>query len=531
MASYRTSAAGGSTSGSANRTATITPAVGDLFVVFCGVSGNTNTAPTCSDNNGGSYDLITTAQKNTSADTMSAFVRTTLLSNTTSTVVTVATGSNTAGAVHVYAIRQAAKSGLAAIVQSARQENQAAAGTPAPAFSSSASVVNVTLGAVFNATNPAGLTAPTNWTERQDTGFNTPSTGLESVNRDATFSGTTITWGSTSASAFSSIIIEIDSDNEGIGTATVPDVTSGGTGSVAVTGTGAATVSAVTSGGVGDVAIVGTGAATLDAVTVAATGTVSSGEATGTLDVTVDAVTSGGVGDVAVVGTGAATLDAVTSGGVGAVDVSGTSSVTVDAVTASGVGAVDVAGTLAATVSAVTVGGVGAVDVAGSLAATLDAVTVSGSGTVLDGGTGTLSVTLDAVTSAGQGDVAVVGTVAAEVAAVSVAGSAAVDIAGTGAATIDSVTLAGTGGVSSGDVTGSLSVSVDAVTVAALGDIAVVGVGAATVAAVVVAGVGARFGRSYTPRTDRRSRGIHVPPEPVRSPRDRARRLAKGLPV
>lgn len=210
MATFRTSAAGGATSGTGNRTATITPAIGDLFIVVCGVSVNTNTAPTCSDNNSGAYSLITTARKATSADTMSVFVRNALVPNTTSTVVTVATGSNDSGAVHILAISGMSRTGLDAIVQSARQENQAAAGTPAPAFSASALTGNLTIGAVCNATNPAGMTTPVGWTERQDTGFNTPPVGLETVTRDSGFTGTTVTWASTSASEFASLIVELD---------------------------------------------------------------------------------------------------------------------------------------------------------------------------------------------------------------------------------------------------------------------------------------------------------------------------------
>jgi len=209
MATYRASAAGGSTSGTSDRTCTITPAAGDLFIVVCGVSVNTNTAPTCSDNNGGTYSLITTARKATSADTMSVFVRNQFLTNTTSTTVTVATGSNTSGAVHVIAVSGMFRTALDAIVKSARQENQAA-GTPAPAFSASALTGNLTVGAVCNATNPAGMTTPTNWLERQDTGFSTPSIGLETVTRDSGFTGTTVTWGSASASAYCSLIVELD---------------------------------------------------------------------------------------------------------------------------------------------------------------------------------------------------------------------------------------------------------------------------------------------------------------------------------
>jgi len=85
---YRTSTAGGGTSGTSNRTAAITPAVGDLLIVFCAVEGNTQAAPTCSDNNGGgTYTLIGTSLFGTGI--MSVFVRTAKMVNTTSTTVTV----------------------------------------------------------------------------------------------------------------------------------------------------------------------------------------------------------------------------------------------------------------------------------------------------------------------------------------------------------------------------------------------------------------------------------------------------------
>jgi hypothetical protein len=213
-ATVRATVAGGGTSGTGDRTVTITPAVNDLFVVFCAVNVNTNTAPTMTDDNGsGAYARVTTAQWNTSANTMSVFVRTALMTNTTSTIITCATGSNTSGELVVFAISSMSRVGAGAILQSAVQANQASSTTPAPTFSASVLTANLTLGAVANATNPATLTPPTSWTEDAtagDVGQATPTLGLESVSRNSGFTGTTITWGSTSASAFADIIVELD---------------------------------------------------------------------------------------------------------------------------------------------------------------------------------------------------------------------------------------------------------------------------------------------------------------------------------
>lgn len=131
---YRASAAGGGTSGTGDRTCTITPAVGDLFVVFVCVSANSNATPTCSDDNGGSYDLIEnrTCGGGGSSYRLSAFVRTALLTNTTSTVVTPATGSNNSGSVVVVAVAGMGRAGSEAVVQSAGQNVQTGLSAPAP---------------------------------------------------------------------------------------------------------------------------------------------------------------------------------------------------------------------------------------------------------------------------------------------------------------------------------------------------------------------------------------------------------------
>jgi hypothetical protein len=103
------------------------------------------------------------------------------------------------------------RSGPSAVRQTAVEQNQGAA-TPGPAFTTAALTENLTLGYVFNASNPAAVTEPTGWTERRDNGYNSPTTGFETVSRNSGFTGTTVTWGSGSATAFCSIIVELDSN-------------------------------------------------------------------------------------------------------------------------------------------------------------------------------------------------------------------------------------------------------------------------------------------------------------------------------
>lgn len=189
-----------------------TPAAGDLLVAFVVTSGTVATG-TMTDSQSLGFTKITSALKNASADTVYAFVSNSQAAASSMTVTFDCTGDAATGAIiFVVSVSGLTKVGLSAIAQSATQENQTAGGTPAPAFNNATRIGNPTLGCIGNSSNPAGLTPPTNWTEDAagDTGYNSPTTGGEYAFRDSGFNGTTITWGGTSATAFSGIVLEID---------------------------------------------------------------------------------------------------------------------------------------------------------------------------------------------------------------------------------------------------------------------------------------------------------------------------------
>ena len=280
MATLRTSAAGGDTTGTSDRTCTIVPAVGDLFVVFHSNSVNTNIVPTCSDDNGGTYTRIRNALFNSSGSSSGVFVRDQLLTNTTSTVVTVATGANDSGNVVVLAVAGMSKFGSAAVLQSARQNNQAAGTTPAPVFPSTTLTANFVCGAVANGSNPAGMTPPVPLPERQDVGQATPNIGLEAVSINSGVALTTVTWGGTSATAFAAFVVELDASDEGSASITLGAATLSAVGDVAVSGTASITLGALTSSAAGNVAVAGTLSKTLGAAALAGTGTVAAAGAT-----------------------------------------------------------------------------------------------------------------------------------------------------------------------------------------------------------------------------------------------------------
>lgn len=194
---------------SGTKSVTATPAINDLIIIITAHSGNTSTAaPT--DNQGGTYSLINSAVKATSADTMRAWVRNDFIRAASSTVFTHAPGTTTGGGLAVLKVTGMLRCGItSAILQSAIQSNQAAA-TPAPVFASAALTANACIGAAFSATNPATLTPRTSWTERVDAGYSTPTSGLHVMSRDSGETGTTQTWGSAAATAFCSLVIELD---------------------------------------------------------------------------------------------------------------------------------------------------------------------------------------------------------------------------------------------------------------------------------------------------------------------------------
>lgn len=192
-----------------------TAAVGDLIVAFVGATATVAASPTLTDSLAEvTFTKITSSVK--SGDTIYLFVANGLATSTSSRTVTFdCTGDAATGAIiTVYVITGMTRTGSGAVRQSAIQNSQTLGTTPAPAFSGAALTGNPVLGAVANATNPAALSVPAGsaptWTEGSDSGYATPTTGQETIWAASGFTGTTITWGSTSVTAYSDIIAEFD---------------------------------------------------------------------------------------------------------------------------------------------------------------------------------------------------------------------------------------------------------------------------------------------------------------------------------
>lgn len=108
-------------------------------------------------------------------------------------------------------IRGLNRPGRGAVRSAAIGEIQTAGGTPnltmpQAMLSDSSVIVGLT-----NATNPATVTPPAGFTEILDTGLVNPTSGFEVATRNSGQTGTTITWGSTSATADGVIAVELSS--------------------------------------------------------------------------------------------------------------------------------------------------------------------------------------------------------------------------------------------------------------------------------------------------------------------------------
>jgi hypothetical protein len=100
--------------------------------------------------------------------------------------------------------------GSAPYRQGGNTSNQTAGNTPTGVLASACLTDNVVLSFVANETNPAGLTAPTDWTipTGADVGYAGPTTGAIVAYKAGGFTSDTVTWGSTS-SDFAIITVEI----------------------------------------------------------------------------------------------------------------------------------------------------------------------------------------------------------------------------------------------------------------------------------------------------------------------------------
>lgn len=189
-----------------------TPALNDLLIVFVVASGTVQDPAQLSSSVGTTFTQIARATYNSSTNSVYAFVANKLVISATSQTVTFSCPSDasTGQIIAVCSVSGLTRMGISAIRQYKTRNNQGSGTAPSATFDLTTLTVNPLLGVVGNTVNAATLSPPADWTERADTGYGSPSTGLEYATRDSGFAGTVITWGSNSISGSGTIILEIN---------------------------------------------------------------------------------------------------------------------------------------------------------------------------------------------------------------------------------------------------------------------------------------------------------------------------------
>lgn len=192
-----------------NKTAVITPALNGLLVVCCGISG-TAVQVSVTDDQGGSYTLIQTANRNSNVATSGLFVRDGLVRSAVAhSVLMTSPGGDSGGGLDVIEVSGMSRVGANAIRSSGRTQN-IAAGAAVAVTMNQAAASNMVIAFVVANDNGVTVTNPTNYTARNTGSYTAPTTGLEVNTRDSGETTATVTWGGTTTSAASAIAVELD---------------------------------------------------------------------------------------------------------------------------------------------------------------------------------------------------------------------------------------------------------------------------------------------------------------------------------
>lgn len=207
------------------RTLTATPTAGDLIVIISVSTGLAGGTTACSDDNSdgrGTYTQVSSDFTGFSTTgVLTAWVRNALVGSGTSTVFTSTQATSTGGGLLTYRVSGMSIVGQGAIRGCGGQSAGTLGTTPAPVLlrrvgttysgTQAALTANAMIGAVCNGTNSATtVTQPASWSESFDNGFNSPAAGVEVCFRSSGETNSTITFGSTTATAFASIALELD---------------------------------------------------------------------------------------------------------------------------------------------------------------------------------------------------------------------------------------------------------------------------------------------------------------------------------
>jgi hypothetical protein len=195
------------------KTVTATPAVGDLIVVVHGMSGwASGDTSVVTDDQGGTYAQIGGNPLSSGGGTAGALwisIRTALISTATSTVFTATNTGDTGGGLTVLTVSGMRRTGAQAAKQQIGESTQTEA-PPAIAFSAPTRLEHPIILAIFGEDNPAAVTPPVGFVERTDTGWATPTSGIEVCSVDAGHSAASYSWSGGALADHNEVGVELD---------------------------------------------------------------------------------------------------------------------------------------------------------------------------------------------------------------------------------------------------------------------------------------------------------------------------------
>jgi hypothetical protein len=200
-----------------NKTVVATPAVGDLIVVVHGIStwaSGDNSIITDNNDGGGVYVQLgnaTTPLSNGGGTTGALWisVRNRLITSASSTTFTATNTGDTGGGLTVLRFSGMARAGLDAIRQSIGESN-ATENPPTITFASTTLTGNPVILGCMGEDSPLALTPPTGFTEADDTGWATPTAGIEVCWDDAGNTATLFSWSGGAAIDHNEVGLELD---------------------------------------------------------------------------------------------------------------------------------------------------------------------------------------------------------------------------------------------------------------------------------------------------------------------------------
>jgi hypothetical protein len=195
-----------------SKTVTATPAVGDLIVVIASSSGLAGgTTAVTDDNSSGTYTQVDSDRTGFSTTgVLTVWVRDQFIAAASSTVFTIAQVGSTGGGGVVLRVAGMQRLGSVSVRGNGGQSTGTAGTTPAPVLSVTPLTSNPIITAVSNGTAGGGTTARATYTDAAVTGYSSPATGLDVCYLNSGETTATITWGSTTATTFASVAIELD---------------------------------------------------------------------------------------------------------------------------------------------------------------------------------------------------------------------------------------------------------------------------------------------------------------------------------